>query len=276
MTNTISDTAFYCCGVRMEDAERKNSICNDHYARLFMDERAVKIYEPFKSETRPNISNITRCRIIDDIVSGELAKNKNTLIVTIGCGFDTRPYRLSGGDWIEIDEPQIINYKNEKLPVADCKNRLQRIIIDFSRESLRSKLENIGTGQTVIIVIEGVFMYLEPEAINATLKEIRDLFPGHMLLCDLMTKAFFEKYAQSIHSKLVVTGGTFTARPDKPEKIFIENKYIEIDSTPMMKRAMELGLYWSELKTPSFIIRLMLAAFMKDLNGYAVYRFRHG
>lgn len=274
--NTISNTAFYCCGVRMEDAERKNSVCNDHYARLFMDDRAMKIYEPFKSETRPNISNITRCRIIDDTVSGELAKNKNTLVVTIGCGFDTRPYRITGGNWIEIDEPQIITYKNEKLPVTGCKNHLQRLTIDFSRESLRSKLETIRTDQPVIIVIEGVFMYLEPEAINTTLKEIRDLFPGHILLCDLMTKAFFNKYAQGVHSKLVAAGGTFTARPDKPETIFIENKYIEIDRVPMMKRAMELGLYWSDLKIPSFIIRLMLNVFMRDLNGYAVYRFRHG
>ena len=274
--NTISNTAFYCCGVRMEDAERKSPVCNDQFAKIFMDERAMKIYEPFRSETRPNISNITRCRIIDDIVSGGLAKNKNTLVVTIGCGFDTRPYRLEGGNWIEIDEPQIINYKNEKLPLDDCKNHLQRITIDFSSESLHSKLENISTDQPVIIVIEGVFMYLEPEAINSTLKEIRDLLPGHILLCDLMTKAFFDKYTQSIHSKLVVAGGTFTARPDKPEQIFVENKYVEIDRTPMMKRAMELGLYWSELKIPSFVIRLMLGIFMKDLNGYSVYRFRHG
>ena len=274
--NTISNTAFYCCGVRMEDAERKMPVCNDQYAKKFMDERGMKIFRPFKSETMPNISNITRCRIIDDIISGELKKNEITLVITIGCGFDTRPYRLIGGNWIEIDESQIINYKNEKLPVDDCKNRLQRIPIDFSHESLRDKLNNIETGGPVTIVIEGVFMYLEPESINATLREIQDLFPAHVLLCDLMTKNFFKKYSQSIHSKLVVAGGTFTARPDQPEKIFLEKKYVEIDRTPIIKRAMELGLYWSELKIPSFIMRLLLDVFMKDLNGYTVYRFHYG
>ena len=61
--NTISNTAWYCCGVRMEEAERKKSVCNDYYAKRFMDEKGMKIFEPFKSETMPNISNITRCRV---------------------------------------------------------------------------------------------------------------------------------------------------------------------------------------------------------------------
>jgi O-methyltransferase involved in polyketide biosynthesis len=260
----------------MEDAERKSPVCNDQYAKIFMDERGMKIFGPFKSEIMPNISNITRCRIIDDIISSELGKNKNTLVVTIGCGFDTRPYRLTGGSWIEIDEPQIITYKNEKLPVDECRNRLHRISIDFSHESLRNKLRAIETGQSVIIVIEGVFMYLEPESINATLSEIQDLYPVHVLLCDLMTKKFFDKYAQSIHSKLVTTGGTFSALPDNPEKIFIDNKYIEIDRIPMVKRAIDLGLYRDALNIPAFISRLMLAVFMKDMNGYSIYRFHHG
>lgn len=274
--NTVSNTAFYCCGVRMEDAKRKNPVCNDHYARLFMDERGMKIFEPFKSEIMPNISNITRCRIIDDILSGELKKNENTLVITIGCGFDTRPYRLTGGNWIEIDELQIINYKNEKLPVIECRNRLQRISIDFSHESLRNKLGGIETGGPVIIVIEGVFMYLEPEYINATLRELQELFPAHVLLCDLMTKNFFKKYSQNIHSKLVTAGGTFTVQSDNPEKIFIDNKFVEVDSTSMVKRAIELGLYWDALKIPAFISRMILDYFMKDLKGYSVYRFHYG
>jgi hypothetical protein len=47
----------------MEDAERKKSVCKDYYAKRFMDEKGMKIFEPFKSETMPNISNITRCRV---------------------------------------------------------------------------------------------------------------------------------------------------------------------------------------------------------------------
>ena len=138
--NPISNTAYYCCGVRMEDSDRNHSVCNDNYAERFLDDRGRQIFEPFKSEKMPNLPNITRCRLIDDYLSAELSRNNQLNIFTIGAGFDTRPYRLAGGNWIEIDEPQIISYKNERLPVEECPNPLRRISIDFGNESLADKL----------------------------------------------------------------------------------------------------------------------------------------
>ncbi len=49
----ISSTAFYCCGVRMQDAENKESLCQDIYAKDFMDERGLRIFSAFKSEKIP-------------------------------------------------------------------------------------------------------------------------------------------------------------------------------------------------------------------------------
>jgi methyltransferase (TIGR00027 family) len=271
--NPISNTAYYCCGVRMEDAKKTPSICNDVYAERFMDERGKQIFEPFKSEKMPNISNIVRCRLIDDYLLSELDKNNQLNIITIGAGFDSRPYRLTGGNWLEIDEPQIISYKNEKLPVDECSNQLRRISIDFAHESLKEKLEEECSGEHTVFVIEGVFMYLEPEAIETTINTIQRLFPKHILYCDLMTKKFFSKFAQSVHSKLVASGGTFTERPDSPEEIFTQNNYKTIVRIPMFRRAGELGILWDEVKIPKFVCELMLNVFLKDLNGYAVHQF---
>ncbi|MES9945130.1 MAG: class I SAM-dependent methyltransferase [Candidatus Thiodiazotropha sp.] len=270
--NTISNTAYYCCGIRMEDARKNRSICKDVYAERFMDERGKQIFEPFKSEKMPNISNIVRCRLIDDYLATELAENNKLTIITVGAGFDTRPYRSKGGIWIEIDEPQIINYKNERLPVQECSNPLSRISIDFTHDSLSEKLREESSENLTVIIIEGVFMYLEPEAIRKTICSIQGVFPRHVLYCDLMTKRFFTKFAQSVHSKLVASGGRFTERPDFPEKIFFEHDYKEIERIPMFKRAGELGLLWDEVKIPKFVSWLMLNLFARDLNGYAVHR----
>ncbi|MDH3900108.1 MAG: class I SAM-dependent methyltransferase [Gammaproteobacteria bacterium] len=273
--NPISNTAFYCCGVRMDDAKRNQPVCNDVYADRFMDERGMKIYEPFRSEKMPNISNITRCRIIDDYVSIELTDNNSVNIITIGAGFDTRPYRITGGNWIEVDEPQIISYKNKKLPIEECKNPLRRISIDFASETLAGKLEDVDKSLHTVIVIEGVFMYLDSGSIENTLREIQQMLPEHVLFCDLMTKNFFNKFAKSVHSKLVATGGRFTDRIDNPEKIFILNKYKLIERVPMFNRAGELGILWDEVKIPALAARLMLNLFMKDLSGYSVHHFRY-
>ena len=64
----------------------------------------------------------------------------------IGAGFDSRAYRLKGGTWIELDEPQVIAYKNDRLSASNCENELNRIPIDFSSESLEEKLSSFQTG----------------------------------------------------------------------------------------------------------------------------------
>jgi len=241
-----------------------------------MDERGMQIFAPFKSETMANISNILRCRIIDDFVRNSLSEAADSLVISIGAGFDTRPYRLNGGNWVELDEPQIINYKNEKLPIAECKNILTRVAIDFSSETITEKLMSFKRDKPIIIVIEGVFMYLEPETIEVTLRQIQSLCPRHVLLCDLITRKFFEKFATRVHAKLVSAGGRFTERPEHPEALFANNGYVVTSHIPMFRRAAELGVLWQRARVPTFIAKLFLGVLMKDMNGYAVYRFGYG
>src|SRR5690349_375784 len=112
--NPISKTAFYCCGIRMQDAERQNPVCGDTYAKVFMNDEGLQIFEAFKDETSPNASSVARHRIIDDFLRQELLIHPDLCIILIGAGFDSRAFRLKGGTWIELDEPQVIEYKNER------------------------------------------------------------------------------------------------------------------------------------------------------------------
>jgi len=273
--NPISNTAYYCCGVRMDDAERTPSVCNDRYARRFMDEQGLRIFEPFRGETLPNISNIVRCRIIDDFVQREIDAHSSARVVTIGAGFDTRPYRLRGGEWHEIDEPQIIGYKNERLPVAESPNPLTRVTVDFASGSLGESLRTVPSDGHIIVVIEGVFMYLEPDAIAGTLRALRGRFPRHLLLCDLMNRAFFERFGASVHAKIVAIGARFTERPVDPAAIFIEHGYREMANVPMFRRAAELGVLWQRARIPRIVARIILAL-VKDLSGFSVRQFTYG
>ena len=216
----ISKTAFYCCGVRMQDAERSTPVCGDIYAKTFMNEDGLRILEAFKDETRPNTTNVGRHRIIDDLLRQDLLANPNLLVVIIGAGFDSRAYRLKDGTWVELDEPQVISYKNERLPVSGSENELHRIPIDFSTESLEEKLSSYAHRSPVTIVIEGVFMYLEEEVIRQLLQTLQRLFPQHKLICDLMTRDFFEKYSKTLHEKVTGMGASFKFTVENPETIF--------------------------------------------------------
>ena len=216
----ISKTAFYCCGVRMRDAERDKPVCDDTYAKVFMNEQGLQILEAFKDETRPNTSNVARHRIIDDLLRQELLANPNLTVVIIGAGFDTRAFRLKGGTWTELDEPQVIAYKDERLPASTSDNELHRISIDFATDSLEQKLASFSGRSPVTVVIEGVILYLEQGTVEILLQTLGRLFPRHKLICDLMTRDFLEKNATTIHEKLTGMGATFKFTMDDPEQLF--------------------------------------------------------
>jgi methyltransferase (TIGR00027 family) len=224
----------------MQDAERDKPICGDTYAKVFMNEQGLQILETFKDETRPNISNVGRHRIIDDLLRQELLANPNLTVVIIGAGFDTRGFRLKGGTWIELDEPQVITYKDERLPAATSDNELQRIAIDFATDSLEQKLASFSGRSPVTVVIEGVFMYLDEATIETLLQTLRRLFPQHKLICDLMTRDFFEKNATTIHEKLTGMGATFKFTIDNPEQLFLSNGYRQLEEIPIVEKAVLL------------------------------------
>ena len=86
----ISNMAFYCCDVRMQDAARERPVCGDIYAKLFMDEYGQRIFDRFKDETNSNACTLVRHRIIDDVLRHMLRCTPDLCIVTIGAGFDSR------------------------------------------------------------------------------------------------------------------------------------------------------------------------------------------
>ena len=262
----ISKTAFYCCGIRMQDAERNNSVCGDIYAKSFMNEDGFQILEAFKDETSPNASNVARHRIIDDFLRQELFANPSLCVVIIGAGFDSRGFRLKGGTWVELDEPQVIAHKNECLPASNCENELHRIPIDFSTDSLEEKLSSYSSRSAVVVVIEGVFMYLEEEEVGQLLQRLRRLFPRHKLICDLMSRKFFEKYGRTLHEKITGMGASFRFTVDNPEEVFLENGYSRIGWISIVGRAVEFKL----IKIPRIVLKTLLRTLA---SGYAIYVF---
>jgi methyltransferase (TIGR00027 family) len=262
----ISQTAFYCCGVRMRDAESAKPVCGDVYAKIFMNEDGLRILDKFKDEVNPNTSNVARARMIDDLLRDELQANPNLRVVLIGAGFDSRAYRLKGGTWIELDEPQVITYKNERLPAAQAQNQLRRIPIDFATEPIEEKLSEFAGGGPTVVVIEGVFMYLDEETIRQLLQTLHRLFPEHKLICDLMTRKFFEKYGRTIHETLTGMGTVFKFTVDNPEQVFLKNGYRRVACLSIVEKSAE----YQSRKIPKIIARTFLRTLT---SGYAIYVF---
>lgn len=239
----IGTTAYYCCGVRAEDARAPRPLCGDDLARRFMTDDAQAIYAPFRRLTAPNATNAARHRIIDDWLREVLSADPRRLIILLGAGFDTRAFRLHGGEWVEIDQPAIIAEKQLRLPAGEAPNPLTRLAVDFAQERLSDKLAP-WAGARPVVVMEGVSMYLEPPALRATLETLQQLFPGHSLFCDLMTADFNRRYGGTLRPRIEALGGHFAQLMDHPESEVAACGYDLKRAVSHFSRAVELGALW--------------------------------
>lgn len=237
----ISKTAFYCTGVRALDARKAQPACGDQYAERFMDDEAWRVFEPFRKFIGPNVSNATRARIIDDLLRERLAAKPDLRVVLIGAGFDSRAFRLTGGRWLEVDEPQVFAWKEPRLPAADSPNPLTRLPVDFAGERLADRLQSFADPGAVVVVIEGVLMYLSEPLIRELLRTVRATFPRAEIFCDVMTPAFFNRYSRGIHETIRDLGASFTL-PERPlEAIFVEEHYQQTLQASISRHPTALG-----------------------------------
>lgn len=265
----VSRTAFYCTGVRALDARRPEPICGDQYAERFMDEEAWATFEPFRQFTGPNVSNAARARIIDDLLRERLAANPNTRVVLVGAGFDSRAFRLAGGRWLEVDEPQVLAWKEPRLPAADSPNPLTRVSVDFAAERLADRLAPFAEPGPVVVVVEGVLMYLDEPRIRELLQTLRAVFPRGEILCDVMTPEFFNRFGRPIHEKVRDLGASFTL-PERPlEAIFAEEHYRQT-------RQISIGRHPAALKLMPLPMRLAVRMMKAFATGYTVRAFTCG
>ena len=267
MANPISRTAYYTLGVRAADAVKPKPILGDTFAQRFMNDAAKAVWEEFKSFTPANASNAARHAIIDTYLSRELNADPRATVVIIGAGFDTRAFRLRGGDWFEFDEPEILDYKESRLPAAEAPNPLRRIAVEFARDQLAGKLAQVSPPSSVHVIVEGVFMYLSRQQRIALLRTLAERFPHHTLYCDLMRKTFFEKYSRDIHEKIVGMGTTFTDLEEKPERLFTDNGYATLAIESVPRYAVERA----DIGIPTVLIKYVLGTLR---NGYVIAVFR--
>jgi methyltransferase (TIGR00027 family) len=268
---SISDMAFFCCGVRMLDSETDNPVCNDYLAKRFMDDDGLEILHKFPDKGM-RAANVARHRIIDDLLKNEIKKKPETVVILIGAGFDTRAYRFNGGIWIELDHQKIINYKNNCLPIAECANKLHRISCDFTRESFEEKLNFIEEAESIIIVVEGVFLYLTEKNITTLLTTLQNLFPRHLLICELQRYSVLLKFKRKSVELMAGAGAAYKFKVQKPEQIFTKNKYKTKKIISVITKTIE----WNYGKVAYYFMKTFIDTFFKDMKAsYRVFVFEY-
>lgn len=148
---------------------------------------------------------IARTKYIDEVFEKEGERFQQILL--FGAGFDTRSIRfqnrLRNSSFYELDSPATQHTKLQRLVeknIAIPSNAVF-IPIDFQKESISQKLVEYGfqKNRVCFFLLEGLTMYLDARAIDATFKLISDFAgKGSLIVFDYVHKSVIaheDKYA---------------------------------------------------------------------------------
>jgi len=137
---------------------------------------------------------IPRTEMGDEIIRRFIKSNQGKQIVSLGCGFDARGYRLdilSKNKEIKYFEVDIATTQHLKLQaLIKHKVKHHHVIfapIDFSKETFSQALTSKGwkVQEPTLFLFEGVSTYLTEEAVHETLTQISKCAKGSMLFMDI-------------------------------------------------------------------------------------------
>lgn len=176
--NDVTDTALWVAVYRARETERSQPLFRDPLARKLAGERGPSIEKAMHDSNYVEWSVVMRTCIIDEYIMTLVGEGLDC-VVNLGAGLDTRPYRMELPKtlrWIEVDFPNIINLKNERLASEVPRCRLERIALDLAKESERSTLfaKINAESKNVLVLTEGVTPYLSNADVASLAKGLRE------------------------------------------------------------------------------------------------------
>lgn len=125
-----------------------------------------------------------RARIIDDICNEAFKKNSNVTVIHLGCGLDSRVFRVSQkyNMWYDIDFKNVIDLRKKFYNESPKYKMIGKDVTDLSW------LEDIMVdSNNILIVAEGLTMYLSEEDLKNVINAIGKKFRNSTLIFDSYT-----------------------------------------------------------------------------------------
>src|SRR5262249_17154930 len=125
----------------------------------------------------------TRAATFDLLTTRYLADHPDATILHVGCGMDSRVFRVNppaSVQWFDVDYPDVIDLRRQLFP-----QRAAYHLIGAPLEDLRW-LDEVPRDRPVLLIAEGVLMYLSEAEVKALLKAVVAHFPGGQMIFDVV------------------------------------------------------------------------------------------
>ncbi|MER6945374.1 class I SAM-dependent methyltransferase [Nonomuraea sp. NPDC000554] len=122
-----------------------------------------------------------RGRHLDSWTREFLASHPAATVLHLGCGLDSRVYRVAPGPgvrWFDVDYPEVIDLRQQLYPPRDGYQTIASSVTD------PAWLADVPADLPVLVVAEGLTMYLEEAEGRALFRRIADRFPHGQFVFD--------------------------------------------------------------------------------------------
>ncbi len=131
-----------------------------------------------------------RAKKYDEYVKEFLRKAPNGIVVNIGCGLDTRFYRIDNKkvNFYDLDFPEVIEIKKKFISENDRYHFISSSVLDYDWILNLKKHEG-----PFIFLAEGVFMYLNKDEVKSLVLKLQSQLPGCELVCEVVNDIWLSK-----------------------------------------------------------------------------------
>lgn len=251
LIRNISDTARWVAVFRAEESERPDPIFHDPFARRLAGERGQQIVNAIEFSKNNSWSFIARTFLFDQFIQQHLAQGFD-MIINLAAGLDARPYRMelpSALKWIEVDFPEILEYKQSVLAQEKPGCELQIVELDLSERDKRLELFNQLNKQCnkALILSEGLIGYLDDEEVAALAADISGQHNFRRWVFDLMSPGLLALALQEMGSFLTEGNAPLKFAPAEGEEFFLPYGWRSVESKSVLKTAATLKRLSDEL-----------------------------
>ncbi len=159
--------------------------------RLIADDKAVELmqrleydFSRFARLQQERLATLVRIRVFDRCAQAFLACHPDGSVINLGCGLDTRFYRIDNGaaEWYDLDLPEVIALRRDLLGEPPRCHLIASSAFDFDW------MNRVSTepGRAVLISTEGVLPYFDETDVRSLVLSLTQRFPGAELIFDAL------------------------------------------------------------------------------------------
>jgi methyltransferase (TIGR00027 family) len=241
----ISDTARWMAVFRARESERPDAAFHDPFARALAGAWGQVSEDTIAERDAHAWPFVARTYLFDRFVTRLVAHGVD-LIVNLAAGLDTRPYRMAlppALRWVEVDLPDILDYKEEILGGAAPACALERIPLDLTNEDARRGLfARLARGaQHVAVLSEGLLVYLMPDAVASLARDLASPPAFEHWVVDLASPRALDMMKERLGDVMTEAGAPFLFAPAAGPSFFTDYGWQPAEARSLMRTAGKLG-----------------------------------